>query len=292
MSISTTFAFFGTGPLAESVLASLVRHGFTPTLIVTKPDSQSGRHLVKSTPHIKVWAEMKNIPVYQPETLKELPEDSPLLSQKFSFFVVASYGKILPEKVLDLAPLGTLNVHPSGLPLYRGPSPIESALLDGVGTIGISIMKLDNEVDHGPILVQTVITVEKRDTALTIEIKAGLEGGALLSQCLPHFLERTLLPKEQDHSMATFCKKIEKEMGEVNLDDSSTSLFHKYQAFTPWPGIYFFHTHNEKKIRVKISEINFDFAKEDTVKNIILKVIPEGKKEMSFEDFKRGYHML
>ena len=223
MNESHPFVFFGTGPLAESVLASLVRNGYTPSLIITKPDAHVGRHGTLSAPHIKVWAEMKGIKVYQPETLKDLPENSPLLTQKFSFFVVASYGKILPEKVLDLAERGTLNVHPSLLPLYRGPSPIESALLSGQKNIGVSIMKLDKEVDHGPILVQGSVPVESEDTAGTIEVKAGMEGGALLTQVLEHYLTGTLIPKEQDHSAASFCQKIEKEMG----------VFPRFSYFSP-----------------------------------------------------------
>jgi methionyl-tRNA formyltransferase len=290
MNVSHPFVFFGTGPLAESVLASLVRNGSSPSLIITKPDAHVGRHGTLTAPHIKIWGEMKGISVYQPETLKELPENSPLLTQKFSFFVVASYGKILPEKVLRLAEHGTLNVHPSLLPLYRGPSPIESALLDGAESIGVTIMKLDSEVDHGPILAQSRLSVERRDNSLTLEVKAGIEGGDLLSKCLPHFLDGTLLPKEQDHSKATFCKKIEKEMGEIRLEDPSKELLKKWKAFTPWPGVFFFIIHNRQKMRIKISEIDVNKVYDDIfVKDCIIKVVPEGKKEISFQDFTRGY---
>ncbi len=289
MNSKLRYAFFGTGPLAESVLAALVRNGYTPSLIVTKPDAASGRHLELTPPHIKVWGEMKGIPVYQPVTLRELGEDSPLLVQSFDLFIVASYGKIIPEAILEKAARGVLNVHPSTLPLYRGPSPIESALLASEKTIGVSIMKLDKEVDHGPILVQGSIPVESEDTACTIEVKAGMEGGALLSQVLEHYLTGTLIPVEQDHSSATFCKKIEKEMGEITLVDNAETVANKWRAFTPWPGIYFFFTHGDKKIRVKVSALRKEDLVGKQAKDIILSVIPEGKKEMSFEDFKRGY---
>jgi methionyl-tRNA formyltransferase len=126
-----TFAFFGTGPLAESVLASLVRAGYTPSLVITKPDTPQGRHMHLTAPHIKTWCEMKGIPVYQPETLRDLSQDTPLHAQTYDVFIVASYGKIIPDDILALPKKGTLNVHPSLLPLYRGPSPIESVLLDG-----------------------------------------------------------------------------------------------------------------------------------------------------------------
>ena len=136
------YAFFGTGPLAESVLASLAREGYMPSLLVTKPDAPQGRHMTVTPPHIKTWATMNDIPVFQPESLKDLPSDSPLHAEPFDVFIVASYGKIIPEAILNLPKKGVLNVHPSLLPQYRGPSPIESALLDGVMTTGVSIMKL------------------------------------------------------------------------------------------------------------------------------------------------------
>lgn len=292
MNTPLSFVFFGTGPLAESVLASLVRNGYTPKLIVTKPDSRSGRHMELVSPTIKVWADLKGIEVYQPETLKDLTNSSPLFSSDFNLFIVASYGKIIPQRVLDIPKHGVLNVHPSLLPYYRGASPIESALLDGTESLGVTIMQLDAGMDHGPLLVQSVIPIEKRDTSSTLEVKAGMTGGDLLTQVLPHFLDGTLIPKAQEHDRATFCKKIQKEDGEIQLSDASILLFRKWQALTPWPGVFFFLEHKDKKLRIKISDI--DIEKIDVgslVKDCILKVIPEGKKEMSFEDFSRGYSL-
>ena len=189
------YAFFGTGPLAESVLASLDRAGFTPTLVVTKPDALAGRHMVLTPPTIKTWAEMKHLDVYQPESLKELPEDSPLVTEEYDLFIVASYGKMIPEELLNLPKQGVLNVHPSLLPKYRGPSPIESALLDGVMTTGVSIMKLDAGMDTGPLLVQSAFMINPESTAGILEVECGQMGGELLVQVLPHYMEGTLIPK-------------------------------------------------------------------------------------------------
>ncbi len=293
MNKNRAFVFFGTGPLAESVLASLMRNGYIPSLIVTKPDSTVGRHHELTAPHIKTWAELKNIPVYQPETLKDLPNDSPFLAHPSDFFIVASYGKIIPQTLLDQPQFGALNVHPSTLPFYRGPSPIESTLLAGEETLGISVMKLDADMDHGPLLVQSSIPIRKEDTTGTLEVSSGMAGGDLLVQILPHYLEGILIPKEQDHSLATFCKKIRKEQGEILLTDTSLLLLRKWQALTPWPGIFFFFTHHDKQMRVKISAINIYKVNEETLaQECLAKVIPEGKKEMSFEDFKRGYMVI
>lgn len=287
---SLTFAFFGTGALAESVLASLVRNGYTPALIVTKADAPSGRHMEMKSPHIKTWGDMKSIPVFQPNTLKNL-SDSPLHAQHFDLFVVASYGKIIPQDILNIPSHGVLNVHPSLLPEYRGPSPIESVLLDGKLTTGVTIIKLDELMDHGPILAQTAFIINANETAGSLEVTCGQLGGNMLSQLIPSYIEGVLIPKEQDHTKATLCKKIEKSFGEITLNDSASEVQRKYRGLTPWPGLYFFHTHHDTTLRIKITKV-------DTVKNttldmqapsVILSVVPEGKKEMSWESFVKGY---
>ena len=286
-----SFAFFGTGPLAESVLASLYRANIIPKLVVTRPDSPQGRHMQITPPHIKTWCELKGIEVFQPESLKDIGNNSPLHKEKFDLFIVASYGKIIPEHILNLSTNGVLNVHPSLLPEYRGPSPIESALLDGKEKIGISIMKLDNEMDHGPILVQNEFQIDKEATAQTLEVTCGQLGGELLVQILPHYIDKTLIPKEQDHSKATFCKKITKELGEITLDTEAVTVRNKFRALTPWPSLYFFIKHEDKNTRVKITKVDLinNISDNQTAKDIILSVIPEGKKEMDFESFNRGY---
>ncbi len=288
---SISYAFFGTGALAESVLASLVRNGYPPALVVTKPDAPQGRHMTLTPPHIKVWAELQGIPVYQPESLRELPDTSPLHTQQFDVFIVASYGKIIPEKLLAIPKHGTLNVHPSLLPLYRGASPIESVLLDGHMTTGVTIMKLDEEVDHGPILIQNAFMIDANATAGTLEVACGQLGGDLLSNVLESYIAKNLIPKEQDHTKATYCKKIEKSMGEISLTESADVVRRKFRAFTPWPSLYFFYPHHGTTIRVKITGVDLtSYTLGDaTVQDIILTVIPEGKKEISWEDFKRGY---
>lgn len=286
-----SYAFFGTGPLAESVLASLVRAGYIPKVIVTKPDTPQGRHMKLTAPHIKTWGEMKGIEVFQPESLKGISTDSPLHKEHFDVFILASYGKIIPEDILSLPQHGILNVHPSLLPLYRGPSPIESVLLDGSSATGVSIIKLDNEMDHGPILAQNAFTVPQDATAGKLEVSCGQLGGDLLVQILPSYLDGTLIPKEQEHTYATTCKKITKELGEITLTTDADEVRCKFRALTPWPSLYFFYTHNDKKMRIKVTSVDLlsDIESESIAQDIILSVTPEGKKEMDWESFKRGY---
>lgn len=290
MNTPLSFAFFGTGPLAESVLAALVRAGYTPALLVTKPDAPQGRHMQMTAPHIKTWCELKGIPVLQPAKL-----DSEFCHQlstiDYQLFVVASYGKIIPEAILNIPHHGVLNVHPSLLPKYRGPSPIESALLDGIMTTGVSIMKLDKDMDHGPTLVQSAFIIDAHATAGTMEVSCGQLGGELLAQALPHYLDGTLIPQEQDHNKATVCKKITKELGEITLTTRADEVQRKFRALTPWPGLYFFIDHNDLRVRVKVTQVNITLSGTESLvaSDIIERVIPEGKKEMDFESFKRGY---
>lgn len=285
-----TYAFFGTGPLAESVLAELFRNGYLPSLIITKPDAEQGRHMLLTEPYIKTWGTLKGIEVFQPESLKDLALDSPLHKKQFDVFIVASYGKIIPDTILNLPTQGVLNVHPSLLPKYRGPSPLESVLLDGAMTTGVSIMKLDSGMDHGPLLSQNAFMISPEVTAGTLEVTCGQIGGQMLVQCLPHYLDGSLLPKEQNHSEATICKKITKELGCVLLTDTIDEVRRKFRALTPWPGIYFFIKHKEKEIRVKINAIDLVSSKESSLlTDYIVSVTPEGKKQMDFESFKRGY---
>ncbi len=289
MNNEITYAFFGTGALAESVLASLYRAGYVPEVVVTKPDSKQGRHMELTPPTIKVWAEMKGIKVLQPEKL-----DSEFLyslqANSYSLFIVASYGKIIPQNILDLPTHGVLNVHPSLLPLYRGPSPIESVLLDGHMTTGVSIMKLDALMDHGPILTQSAFMINPESNAGTLEVECGQLGGELLVQVLPHYLEGSLLPKEQDHTKATVCKKITKDLGLIHLEDDIDIVRRKFRALTPWPSLYFFIEHAGRDIRVKVNQVDFLTEKESRfAKDYIVSVTPEGKKQMDWESFKRGY---
>ena len=290
MSKEITYVFFGTGALAESVLAALVNEGYMPTLLVTKADSQQGRHMQLTAPHIKTWAQMKGIEVFQPESLKALSTDSPLHCKKFDLYIVASYGKIIPDAILNLPTHGTLNVHPSLLPKYRGPSPIETSLLNGDMTTGVTIIKLDSEMDHGPILAQTSLTISPYANAGTLEVTCGQIGGELLVSLLPHYIDGVLILKEQEHDKATICKKITKELGVVQLDDDIDIVRRKFRALTPWPTLYFFINHHGIQIRIKINDIELVEEKESRkAEDYILVVTPEGKKQMDWESFRRGY---
>lgn len=285
------YIFWGAGPLAESSLYILYKNDLIPSLVITTPDKKSGRKMELKENIIKAWCESKNIKCWQPENLKNLDIKNSPLSGDFDVAIVASYPKILKEEILKIPKYETLNIHPSRLPEYRGPSPIQSALLDGKDNTAVSIIKLDKEVDHGPILIQKDIEILNEDNNEILERKCGALGGELILEILEHYLEGNLKLKEQDHKKTTFTRKFDKKEGEINLNDNAEILQNKFKAFLPHISIFFKINHNNKEIRVKITKINLnkDFAKDKTAKEIIEKVIPEGKSEINFKDFEKGY---
>ncbi len=277
------WAFFGTSNFSVIILEEMKQAGFLPTLIVTVMDKPKGRKLIITPPETKVWAEKENIKVIQLKTLK-VQESVDLICSHgpFDFFVVASYGKIIPQSILDIPKLGTINVHPSLLPKLRGASPLQSAILTENET-GVSIMRLDAGVDHGPIIVQKKLLAWSNEDVPyfeDLEKSMGHEGGKMLAEILPDWLEGKVVEQEQDHSLVTLCGKIEKENGELNLEDSAEINLQKIRAYHIWPGAYFF----LGKMRVIVKR-----AHVEENRLVIDQVIPEGKKEMNYKDFLRGH---
>src|SRR3989344_5221607 len=273
------FVFWGTDEFSVIVLDELKKAGLLPSLVVTATDKKMGRGMHLTPPPVKLWAEKHGIPLLQPDKL----DDGfylQLTTYDLQLFIVASYGKIIQKKILDIPTHGALNVHPSLLPLYRGPSPLETQILDGVEETGVTIMKMDEEMDHGPIISDfrfQISDLEKKESTTTEELGKYLAhaGGALLAETIPKWLAGEITPREQEHEKATYTKKIKKADGLVALDDDPETLYRKFRAFTPWPSVYFF---DEKNRRVKIT----DAALEDG-KFVIKKVVPEGRLEMSHE---------
>lgn len=269
-------AFFGTPDFAVWVLDGLKERGIVPDLIVCAPDAPKGRKLVMTPPAAKVWADAHGIPTLQPTTVKG-PSFEKEVGTGWDLFIVAAYGKIIPENILYVPKRKTINVHPSLLPLLRGSSPLQSAILADMKNTGVTIMLLDKEMDHGPILAQESLKLASWpvDTE-TLGKDMARAGAALISQILGSILDGSITIKEQDHSAATFTKKITKEDGEMNLSADGYENWLRFNAFKGWPGSYFF----QNGERVKISGAHFENGAfvADTV-------IPEGKKEMTWKEF-------
>lgn len=328
--------FFGTDSFSITVLEKLKEHGILPTHIVTVPDKPQGRKMIMTSPLAKLWGESQNIPVLQFEKLNTEAEekirglissdDTP--SDTSDVFIVASYGKIIPERILNIPTHGALNIHPSLLPKYRGASPIQYTILSDDKELGVVVIKMDKEMDHGPIVAEKILDqkeiVKLASSGTDRQISWPLSydnmektlakiGADLIADVLPKYLKGKIEPKEQNHALATFTKKIEKEDGLIvpknispknsevdarndsdeafsSIEDLSSELsgengyknFLKFQAFSGWPSVYFFINKLGQNIRVRIKEAVWNES-ENIMK--IMKITPEGKKDMGWKDF-------
>jgi methionyl-tRNA formyltransferase len=285
MKNNLTWAFFGTDEFSIMVLDELKSQGFIPDLIVTTEDKPKGRKLLLTPPEAKVWADKENIVCLQLKTLRNEESFNKIknaIKKDFDLFVVASYGKIIPQNILDIPKFKTLNIHPSLLPKLRGPSPISSAILNENET-GVSIMRLDSEMDHGPILAQEKINIDWPPYADELEKISAKVGAQMLAKTIPDWIKGNLKEIEQDHSFATFCEKIIKSDGEIDLNDNPEKNLRKIRAYNIWPNAFFFEISGKKKTRIIVKKAHIE-----NNELILDRVIPEGKKEMNYKDYLRG----
>lgn len=283
------FAFFGTDEFSLKVLDTLKEAGLLPALIITVPDRPKGRKMVITPPPAKVWAQTNGIDFIQPISLKNLEEEK--LKSVWDFFLVASYGKLIPQEILGIPSHGTLNIHPSLLPKYRGPSPLETAILNGDEETGVTIMLVDAQMDHGPILAAEKIRLADQYNFVQLRDKLAEIGAKLIIKILPDYLTGLpaqagkITPQAQDHDQATLTKKFTKEDGFIDQETSPLVRFRKILAFNPWPGTYLDYPGPKGKIRLIIKQAHLE---ED--KLVYDRVVPEGGKEMDWKSFLNGLH--
>lgn len=279
--IKISFIFFGSSPISVRSLEELERAGLLPVAVVTQPDRPQGRGLVMTPSPVKTWAMERGVSIFT-----ELDADG-LKALGAKAGVLVSYGRIIPDNIIGIFPKGIINLHPSLLPLLRGPSPIESSILrDMKDEIGVTIMLLDSGMDTGPILAQKKIDIDNwPPRKSTLYSQLSDEGAKLLAETLPLWIEDRITPKPQSDGGATYSKIVKKSDGELNLSSDPYQNFLKICAYEGWPGTYFFVKHGDRDIRVKIVDARF----ENGTLNIVT-VVPEGKKPMSLNDFKKGYN--
>lgn len=277
-------AFFGTPDLSVWVLEALAEKGVLPDLVVCAPDAPKGRKLVMTPPPSKTWAQSRNIPVIQPQSVRSVEFEGEIKALgPWDLFIVAAYGKLIPESVLDIPRAKTINIHPSLLPKLRGSSPLQGAILADMRETGVTIMRLDKEMDHGPIIAQKKVEfVQWPVDQETLGKILAKEGGYLIALLKSDLIAGTTTETAQDHSQATYTKKISKEDGEIDLSADPYKNWLKFNAYKGWPGSYYFVERAGKKCRVSLSEATYKSGA-----FVILKVIPEGKKEMSWAEFER-----
>ncbi len=268
--------FFGTPKIAADILESLAKTKFNPQLVITGEDSAAGRgRKITETP-VKIVAKKHAVKTLEPQNLdnkgfvKELKDFAPDVA------ILVAYGKIIPDEILQIPKFGFVNIHPSLLPKYRGPSPIISAILNGDKITGSTVIVLDSELDHGPIIAQAQLSISDTDTHDSLANKLANLGSKLIIKTLPAYLDQNITPQAQDHNLATYTEKVTKQNGEIDLENSPDpqTLDRMIRAYYPWPTVWFELT--GKKIKLLPEN----------------KIQPEGKKPMTIKEFSNGYPMV
>ena len=209
--------FFGTEDFSLTSLKGLVEHGFNVVAVVTKPDARKGRGQKMVEPRVKTYAKSQNIPVWQPKRLSDITDDIKSLQPVTG--VLVAFGRIIPQATIDLFEPGIINVHPSLLPLYRGPSPVEAAIANRDAVTGVSIMQLTAEMDAGPVYVQIPYALDQKETKPELYNTLWQIGTSVLIEKLPNIIDGSLQPEPQDDSEATYCQLLDKA---DNLIDTET----------------------------------------------------------------------
>jgi len=275
---NTNIIFWGTPDITLTYLNDLEQAGYNISAVITLPDRPIGRKQIYTAPAPKLWAKERNIVVLQPEKLDGNFEET-LKSFNTDISIVVAYGKIIPEKIINIPKKGTLNVHYSLLPKWRGATPVESAILHGDIETGVSIQNMVFKLDAGDIFAEETITLTGMEYREDLRENLSVIGSKLLIQTLPGILDGSIVPKKQNEDFVTRAKILTKEDGQINLSDDPKILWQKWRAYFPWPGLFFF---DENGKRIKITQARFE-----NNKFIIEKVIPEGKKEITWEQFKK-----
>ena len=267
------FTFWGTPEVASNTLEILKANGYWPSLVITSLDAKRDRGMQLQQSPVALFAEQNNIPCLKPEKLdEEFFNKLKAISYKLS--IVVAYGKTIPEEIINMPKFGSINIHYSLLPKYRGASPVESAILNGDTETGISIQKMEYKMDTGPIIAQEKVEIGNEEKAGDLRKRLIKIGGELLVKILPDFIDGKIKLTPQDGSLASVCKKIKKEDGLIDLNDDPKKNYNKFRAYVTWPRTFFFK--NGKRIIITDAVLeNGEFK--------ILKVIPEGGKEMGYE---------
>lgn len=239
MTQSLHLVFCGTPQFAVPTLQNLAATGFHVRLVVTQPDRPKGRGLELVASPVKEAALRLNLPVTQPDRIKANEEfRARLVALKPDAIVVVGYGRIIPQWMLDIPPLGNINLHGSLLPKYRGAAPIQWAIANGETITGVTTMRLDAGLDTGNILLQREVPIAPEDTAETLAPRLAAIGADLMVETLPGLQNGTIQPRPQDNAQATLAPILKKEDALIDFSRSAVEIFNRLRGFQPWPGAY------------------------------------------------------
>ena len=296
--------FMGTPDFSVPSLNSLINAGHEVVLCVTQPDRERGRGKKVSFSPVKECAISHNIPVLQPEKIKDPEAVDELRKYEADVFIVVAFGQILPKEVLEMPRFGCINVHASLLPKYRGAAPIQWAILNGDKETGITIMQMGEGLDDGDILSQRKIAIDKEETGGSLFEKLADLGGELLVDTLKEIEKNNIKPEKQDEEKATKVGMIHKDMGRIDFNDPAIKIERQVRGLYPWPSAYT--KINGKGVKVFLSEALNENREGKEPGEVIkadrdgfliqtgsgilsLKELqPEGKKRMNYSDFLNG----
>jgi methionyl-tRNA formyltransferase len=297
--------FCGTPKFAVPTLEKLVNTGFKVRLVLTQPDRPKGRGLELVSSPVKQAAEKLELPLYQPEKIKVNEElRAKLETIRPDAIMVVGYGRIIPPWMLQLPPLGNINLHASLLPKYRGAAPIQWAIANGETVTGATTMRIDEGLDTGDILLQQELGIFEEDTAETLSPKLAAIGANLMIETLHGLQSGTIQPKKQDNAHATLAPILKKEDGRIDFSRSAQEIHNRMRGFQPWPGAFTSFRGKglnitavklaaeqvpQAELRVRSGELFVGCGNASAME--LLEVQPEGKKRMAARDFVQGYRL-
>ncbi len=299
--------FMGSPEFAVPALQRLMANKYNVIAVYTQPDRPAGRGQKVVPCEVKRMALSMGLNVIQPVGFKDMGTVEQFTQMKPDLIVIAAYGVILPEAILNIPRFKCINIHPSILPKYRGPSPIAAAILNGDATTGVTIMLVERKVDSGPILSQREVPILAEDTAGILSLRLAELGAGLVIETIPDWVAGKILPMTQDESQATYTRMETKEDGALDWHQPADQLWRQVRAYYPWPGCYT----SWKNMTIKINQavpLQNDTTRQpgdvvvlpktyqarvavQTGAGLLglIKMQPEGKREMSGQEFIAGH---
>lgn len=299
--------FMGTPDFAVAPLEAIIQAGHEVTAVVTQPDKQKGRGKeVQMTP-VKECALKHGIPVLQPVKIKEPEAVAELKKYPADIFVVAAFGQLLTEEILNMPKFGCINIHASLLPAYRGAAPIQRVIINGEEKTGVTIQQMAKGLDTGDMLFKKEISIDPKETGGSLHDKLSVAGAELIVGALPKIEKGEVVPEKQDDALSCYAKKLEKSMGLIDFDQSAVSIERLIRGLNPWPSAYTMYKGKTLKIWeadavpmerkeepgtvILVGKDFFDVATKEgalRVKSLQL----EGKKKVAVKDFLLGYEIV
>ncbi len=275
--------FIGTSDFAAPSLEALAKNtDFKTALVITQTDKPVGRKRIVTPPPVKLLAKKYNLPVRQPQKIKEAEEEIKKINP--DFIVVAAYGQTIPQNILDIPKYGSLNVHASLLPRYRGAAVISAPILAGDRESGITVIKMEASLDTGPIIYQKKIILEKDETAETLHDKLSVLSAKILPGVLKNYASGKLKLKTQDESKSSYIKTLKKEDGRINWKKPAIEIERTARALNPWPGTYSIINYKLPTTNYQLSTKNYQLP----VINKILKILKVENDILPVNKYKAG----